>query len=788
MTVTNTNTRNDYLGTGSVGPYAYTFRIFAASDLTVTKRDASGVETTLNYPADYSVTGVGASAGGTVTLSTALAVNEALTIRRVLPLTQTTDLRNQGTLLPATLEDTFDRGVMQTQQVQEETDATVRLAETVSPADFNPTLPANMQPGDAIVVDALGTGFDMAALSAAQLTPWNASQNMHLDTFTSAGGDFTPGVTTTLTLTNPPGNENNLFITMRISGTVRVFEHDEYNVAASVVTFSSAIPAGATRVECAYLYTYQVNITAAENVTYAQAGAGASTSDVRAALRRMVWASDYGVVGDGTTDDTVAMQRALDRAATAKAILYCGSMIIKITAALTMNGPGLLFDTVSHGSAGGPGIKITGTGYVALTVTVSPQVFAACFYGTGQAVNGVLLQNVILSRFQALRVYNLDGYGVKINKCWDSIFETISVELCGNATDYAFSMNDDGDTCNMSHILRLQVEFANKKAIFISPNSVSCVIDNVHSERATPDASYITWEFGGNRVQYNSMRLQAASSPANARVLFTGYSITATEVAVEGAIDVQVDSFSTEGHVVLINPSIEGTFHPLNGQLGRIMVIGGKLAYLKDPTVIGNGIVCPTNAVNTTAAGVFLEKVNIAVAIFGFQATPNPWQCVLDKCFIGTMSSSSLVSAGIFKGCVIAEGGNLLENETQLIDTDVTCAGTLVLGNASTATLKMVNSTIHAALSYKNTSPIRMLNSKITGTVACGDAGAHNCLCDSQSTVGASTTDITAAPTGGAHLRGDTHWNPLPTSGATPGWRCTTAGTPGTWKAMANLA
>lgn len=46
----------------------------------------------------------------------------------------------------------------------------------------------------------------------------------------------------------------------------------------------------------------------------------------------------------------------------------------------------------------------------------------------------------------------------------------------------------------------------------------------------------------------------------------------------------------------------------------------------------------------------------------------------------------------------------------------------------------------------------------------------------------------TAAPTTGAHLRGEIVWNTTPSSGGPPGWSCVTAGTPGTWKAMANLA
>lgn len=46
----------------------------------------------------------------------------------------------------------------------------------------------------------------------------------------------------------------------------------------------------------------------------------------------------------------------------------------------------------------------------------------------------------------------------------------------------------------------------------------------------------------------------------------------------------------------------------------------------------------------------------------------------------------------------------------------------------------------------------------------------------------------TAAPVAGTWKRGDILWNSQPSAGGTPGWMCVTAGTPGTWKAMANLA
>jgi hypothetical protein len=46
----------------------------------------------------------------------------------------------------------------------------------------------------------------------------------------------------------------------------------------------------------------------------------------------------------------------------------------------------------------------------------------------------------------------------------------------------------------------------------------------------------------------------------------------------------------------------------------------------------------------------------------------------------------------------------------------------------------------------------------------------------------------TAAPVAGTWRQGDVVWNSAPAAGGVPGWLCTVAGTPGTWKAMANLA
>lgn len=120
MSFTTTANRNDYTGTGAITTYDYTFKILAATHLKVTIRNSNGVEVVQSYPTQYTVTGVGSATGGTVILSTALPSGHKLAIVRWLPLTQPTDIRNQGGYYPDTIEDQLDRFGYEILQLQDQ--------------------------------------------------------------------------------------------------------------------------------------------------------------------------------------------------------------------------------------------------------------------------------------------------------------------------------------------------------------------------------------------------------------------------------------------------------------------------------------------------------------------------------------------------------------------------------------------------------------------------------------------------------------------------------------------
>lgn len=160
MTLSTTLSRVTYPGTGSVGPFAYTFKIFTEADLLITKRSLIGGETNLIWPLDFTVTGV-ANGSGTITLNTALLAGETLTIRRKPANTQPMSIRNQGAYFPATIEDEFDRMAMQILALQDSADRSLKLKESIAGGSFT-----ELEPTAGQVVTGTGTGFTMSTLAS----------------------------------------------------------------------------------------------------------------------------------------------------------------------------------------------------------------------------------------------------------------------------------------------------------------------------------------------------------------------------------------------------------------------------------------------------------------------------------------------------------------------------------------------------------------------------------------------------------------------------------------------
>lgn len=489
--------------------------------------------------------------------------------------------------------------------------------------------------------------------------------------------------------------------------------------------------------------------------------------------------SDY-CIGDGVADDTAQLQQALTDGATQRRVVSGGNLKIRVTGAVSMAGPGLVFNMTSFGNIGDPGIYVTGNGYTALTVSGQPSRMMVSVYGTGNTCNGIYFNNATFMQCQKLRVVGLDGFGVKFERLWDSTILDVSVELCGNATEYAFQVRQGSDTSNMSHFGRVQVEQANRKAMIVDAGTLSCVFHNIHSERATANAADVTWDLSGARTRYAAARFNA-NNPAAAKLKLGGENVTFANVAAEGAITVECKGASAP--MTIETPNWEGTMTvALGGGGGFILVQGGTIATFSsgiDPAI---------------QPALMFNGVRFTTVTVGDCGNPGiPERIIFTGCTIGALTSSSTNSAATLVDCELGDLGSGLQYCLKLVRGKTTV-------HAGGSTLNGALITDGARIIGNLTTPSTLIASGLTrfeGNLT-QSGGTLVSLLGADVLVTGTPTGFSVSPAGGPAVqvqlpgnnwpRGATHWDPVATSVATPGWRCTVAGAPGTWKAMANLA
>ena len=132
MTISSTTVKNSYSGNSSTTAFAYSFKIFADTDLQVIIRSSTGTETTKTLTTHYTVSGAGDASGGNVTFTSGNtpATGETVVIRRAVPQTQAIDYIANDPFPAETHEEGLDRATMTIQQMQEELDRSFKVSRT----------------------------------------------------------------------------------------------------------------------------------------------------------------------------------------------------------------------------------------------------------------------------------------------------------------------------------------------------------------------------------------------------------------------------------------------------------------------------------------------------------------------------------------------------------------------------------------------------------------------------------------------------------------------------------
>jgi hypothetical protein len=132
MTISTTIVKNSYAGNGVTTVFNYNFKILSSSDLKVIIRSSNGTETTKTLNTHYTITGVGSANGGSVTFTAGNIPASAQTVVliRDTAQTQSIDYVANDPFPAETHEEGLDKGIILTQELQEEIDRCLKLSKT----------------------------------------------------------------------------------------------------------------------------------------------------------------------------------------------------------------------------------------------------------------------------------------------------------------------------------------------------------------------------------------------------------------------------------------------------------------------------------------------------------------------------------------------------------------------------------------------------------------------------------------------------------------------------------
>lgn len=169
MTVVNHEARNQYSATNNQTIFNYTFEIADSANIEVYQRSSTAepddLVDLLTYGVDYTLTGVGGSNGGDVTLLTGAATGDVITIQGNAPAERDTSFTPGGVIQAANLNTEFDNDILIYQTILAKLDQiTPKYAKSAFVSDFDLVLPT-LGPSQIWMMNATNTQIEAVDFS-----------------------------------------------------------------------------------------------------------------------------------------------------------------------------------------------------------------------------------------------------------------------------------------------------------------------------------------------------------------------------------------------------------------------------------------------------------------------------------------------------------------------------------------------------------------------------------------------------------------------------------------------
>ena len=544
------------------------------------------------------------------------------------------------------------------------------LAGTTTPAatyTTNSGLTANSNPivlnaagrvadsGEIWLTDGINYKFVLKDSNDVQIAVWDnisginsnfVNYTLQEQTFTATQGQTVFTLTGGLQYT-PATNNLSVFV----NGSKQVAGTNYLETSTTVFTFLTGLNVGDV-VDAITAIPVATNVISSVNVSYNQGGTGAVTTNVQAKLQQTVSVKDFGAVGNGSTDDTAAIQNAIDYVYdNGLGKLYFPAGNYKITKSLmvwgnqtaTYNGKGI--SLIGADSTNTIITKTTNTGYGGVSPYASDDAIFVLARRDLTAGNSVALLSIHIANF------NLNGdfgtgkvaFGI-YNRCstgactFDSLviqaaigFQTLTDLYLSRITNTSFIVSTKGFSmlaagtsnylCNVAVFNATSIAYE-LRGTYSSANSIA-------SDNCT--GTCYNFNFGNwvvNGLGSESTSATTVISASNSDVIINNPNIFPNSSAGAKVFDISSNIIIVNGGYIgngagtpqsnsgqLANVSAAGTFQLNNCQVIDTYAVANSGRFTRSPGAGKSGTVSVPNATATTLYSLANgEEVGIFIA------------------------------------------------------------------------------------------------------------------------------------------------------------------------------